>query len=396
MEITDIRCVRRTGTMHDYPDGIFQERILRPTDVYAEFREQGPERADADETGPREVSQVFVEVDTDAGITGIAGPVGRLPAAAVLEMADILVGQNALATEKVQDVLFGRWDDATSGVRLRGASAIDVALWDARGKYYDAPVHELLGGPTRTELPCYASMLGFSTDPEAVRERAAEYADRGFPAQKWFLRHGPGSGEEGKDANVAMVEAAREAVGEGYDLMFDAWRSWGLTYAMDMLDRLAPYDPRWLEQPLDKQHLDGFARLVREAPFPIAGGEHDATRWDFQDVLSAGALEVLQPEPFYTGGVTETDRICTLGSTHGVPVVPHGNSVPVTVQLVAAQPPTVCPYVEFLIQRNAANQFFFEERVWPEDGHVTVPDRPGLGVTIDDSAVESEEELAVL
>ncbi|MEF8907791.1 MAG: mandelate racemase/muconate lactonizing enzyme family protein [Haloarculaceae archaeon] len=393
MEITAIRCVRRRGTMYEYPDGTFTERILRPTDVYPEFRETGPERDDAGD-GPRDLSQVFVEVDTDAGVTGVAGPVADLTARAVLDVADVLVGLNALATAKVQDVLFGRWDDATAGTRLRAASAIDVALWDARGKHYGAPVHELLGGPTRTELPCYASMLGFSTDPDSVRERAAEYADRGFPAQKWFFRHGPGSGEDGKAENVAMAEAAREAVGDGDDLMFDAWRSWGMDYAMDMLDRLAPSDPRWLEQPLDKQYRDGYARLVREAPFPIAGGEHDATRWDFREVLSAGALEVLQPEPFYTGGVTETDRVCTLGSTHGVTVVPHGNSVPVNVQLVAAQPPSLCPYVEFLVQRNATNQFFFEETVWPEDGHVAVPDRPGIGVTIDDSVVESETELS--
>lgn len=143
-------------------------------------------------------------------------------------------------------------------------------------------------------------MLGFSTDPGSVRERATEYAERGFPAQKWFLRHGPGSGEDGKDANVAMAQAAREATGASYDLMFD---------------RLAPLDPRWLEQPLDKQRVDGYAALVREAPFPVAGGEHGATRWDFARLIEARALDVLQPEPFYTGGITETDRASAPPST---------------------------------------------------------------------------------
>ncbi len=156
-------------------------------------------------------------------------------------------------------------------------------------------------------------------------------------------------------------------------LMFDAWRSWGRDYTRDMLDRLAPLDPRWLEQPFDKQRVDGYATLVREAPFPIAGGEHGTTRWDSARLIEARALDVLQPEPFYTGGITETDRVCTLGSTHGVTVVPHGNSVPAIVQLVAAQPPSVCPYVEFLIQRNATNQFFSKRLCGPRTGTLPSP-----------------------
>ena len=395
MEITEIRCVRREGTVEEHPDGIFQERLARPTDVYEEFREGGQVNSLSGTDDPRELSQVFVEIDTDEGITGLSGPIDRLAAYAVLDVADTLVGQSPLATEKVLDVLYGRWDDANAGMRARGVSAIDVALWDVRGKYYDAPIYELLGGPTRTELPCYASMLGFSVEPEDVRERAAEYRDRGFPAQKWFFRHGPGSGREGMEKNVALAAAAREAVGEDYDLMFDAWRSWGTAYATAMIDRLAPYDPRWLEQPLDSQHVEGYARLSDAAPFPIAGGEHDVTRWDFQKLLAAGALDVLQPETFYTGGISELVKICTLGSTHDVPVFPHGNSAPTNVQVIAAQPPTVCPLVEFLIQRNAHYQHFFEEPVWPEEGTISVPDRPGLGISIDDSKVEAESEVTL-
>lgn len=112
-------------------------------------------------------------------------------------------------------------------------------------------------------------------------------------------------------------------------------------------------------------------------------------------MLASGALDVLQPETFYTGGISELVKICTLGSTHDVPVFPHGNSAPTNVQVIAAQPPTVCPLVEFLIQRNAHFQHFFEEPVWPEDGTISVPDRPGLGITIDDSKVEAESEVTL-
>lgn len=395
MEITDVRCVRREGTLADHPDGVFQERLARPTDVYEEFRNAGHRDDPRESDDPREITQIFVEIDTDEGITGLAGPVDRLWAYAVLEMADVIIEQNPLATEKILDLLYGLWGDGNEGVRARAVSAIDVALWDVRGKHYGAPVHELLGGPTRTELPCYASMLGFSVEPGAVRERAAEYQDRGFPAQKWFFRHGPGSGQEGVEKNLALVEAARDGTDEEYDLMFDAWRSWGTAYASDMIDRLAPYEPRWLEQAIDSQHVDQYARLADEAPFPIAGGEHDTTRWDFQKLLSANALDVLQPDTYYTGGITEMTKICTLGSTHDVPVFPHGHSVPANVQLIAAQPPAVCPLVEFLVQRNARYQFFFEDPVFPRDGHVEVPDRPGIGVSIDDSVVDRESAVTL-
>jgi len=406
MEITDVRCVQRQGTMSDVPEGFLEERLARPTDVYEEFRTVGaaPRREDDtdrdyhpyEEDGGFAVKQIFLEIDSDAGVTGLAGPLDRLWAYTVLDVADVLVGQNPLATERVLDVLYGHHGDATEGMHARAASAIDVALWDLRGKYYDAPVHELLGGPTRTELPAYASMLGFSVAPDDVRERAAEYAHRGFERQKWFFRHGPGSGTGGVEANLALVEAAREAVGDDYDLMFDAWRSWGFPYARDMIDRLAPYEPRWLEQPLDSQHVEKYATLAAEAPFPIAGGEQDKTRWRFHDILDAEALDVLQPDTYYAGGITEMGKICALGSAHEVPVVPHGHSVPANVQLVAAQPPSVCPLVEYLVQRNEGSQFFFETPVKPEDGVVEVPDRPGVGVSIDESKVEAEREVTLL
>jgi len=271
---------------------------------------------------------------------------------------------------------------------MHAVSAVDVALWDLRGKAAGDPIYRLLGGPVDRERPAYASMLGFSVEPDRVRERAAAFADRGYDAQKWFFRHGPGSGEEGRDHNEALVRAAREAVGDEHDLFFDAWSSWERNYALEMLDRLAPHGPDWLEEPVVPDKLDVYEELRAAAPFPIAGGEHEYTRWGAHELLSRGCVDVLQMDTMWAGGLTEMRHVCSVASVHDVPVIPHGHLVPANVHLIAAQPPDRCPLVEYLIKWNRINQHFFDDPVTPEEGTVTAPEAPGLGVEIDESTVE--------
>jgi L-alanine-DL-glutamate epimerase-like enolase superfamily enzyme len=343
--------------------------------------------------GEIEVSNVFLEIETDAGITGLAGPISDTIAFLSLKLEDLLVGRDPLETETLWDLMYKREVDGRKGERMMAISAVDCALWDIKGKHYDEPVHRLLGGPTRERLPAYASMFLYDTDPDAVRDRAAEIKERGYTAQKWFFQHGPGSGEEGKRKNLALAEAAREGAGEDHDLMFDCWMSWGRSYALDMVDRLAPYDPAWLEEPVMPDTIDSYADVCEAAPFPVAGGEHEYTRWGFHELLSRSAVDIAQPDTYWAGGVSELEKICTLCSVHDVPVVIHGFSVPTNVQVTAAQSPTVCPMVEYLPRLNMVTQFFFEEPVEPEGGSIPVPDDPGMGIRIDDSKVESETEL---
>lgn len=397
MEITAVRCVRREGTLSGV-DNFVQSRVARPLDVYDEFRDQsgfsvGDIGITEGEGGEIQVSSVFLEIETDAGITGLAGPIGETLAFLTLELEELLVGRDPLETEKHWDLMYRREVDGRKGERMMAISTIDCALWDIKGKHYREPVHRLLGGPTRTELPAYASMFLYDTDPTAVRERAADIEERGYSAQKWFFQHGPGSGEEGKRKNIALAEAAREGAGDDHDLMFDCWMSWGRSYALEMVDRLARYDPAWLEEPVSPDIIDSYADVREAADFPIAGGEHEYTRWGFQELLSRNAIDVAQPDTYWAGGVSELDKICTLCSVHDIPVVIHGFSVPTNVQVTAAQSPTVCPQVEYLPRLNAVTQFFFEDPVEPENGTVPVPDDSGMGIRIDDSKVESETEL---
>ena len=406
MEITDVRVEVLEGTMTGRdPDGFYEDRLAWPLDVYDEFREVSAEDAylrganefghhPYEEDGDLKVKQPFLFIDTDEGITGMSGPIGRHWVFQTLEFRDLLVGRDPRATQKLWDLMYRKEVHGRKGKTMMAISGIDVALWDLKGKYYDEPVYRLLGGPTRKELPAYASMLGFSAEPDDVRQRAAEFREKGFDHQKWFLRYGPGSGREGKEQNVAMVRAAREGAGEDCALMFDAWMSWDRSYALDIIPDLAPYEPRWVEEPVMPDKIDVQREIRDAAPFPIAGGEHEYTRWGLNEILSRNALDVVQPDTYWAGGITELMNICSLGTVHDVPVIPHGHSVPANVNLIAAQSPTTCPLVEYLYKWNEGLQFFFDEPVRPEDGTVTVPDRPGMGVAIDDSKVDARSAVA--
>jgi len=399
MQITDIRAEKISGIVEE-PIG-FEERLLMPLDVYDEFQtrefaETKPKEILPHEVdGERRLELTFLFVETDTGHQGIFGPLDRPQTGLALRLRDLLVGRDPLATEKLWDLMYRSEVHGRKGKTMQAISALDCALWDLKGKYYDEPLYRLLGGPTREEIPAYASMLGFSVEPEDVHERASEFKERGYEAQKWFFRHGPGSGKEGIKQNVALIEAARDAVGENYDLMFDCWMGWDRTYALEMIDRLEEFRPRWVEEPLQPDRMEQLAEVAQEAPFPIAGGEHEYTRWGIHEMLRRDALDVVQTDTYWAGGVSEMQHIFTLGSVHDVPVIPHGGSVPVNVHLSAAQPPSVTPMIEYLVLWNESKQYFFQDPHVPEDGSVTVDDRPGLGIELDESKIDERTEYEI-
>jgi len=402
MELTGYECVELTGTLEtDDPKRFYEDRLAVPLDVYEEFREVGPEylMGSDDVMTPYveddhvRVTQTYLRLETEEGVSGIAGPIDREWAGLVAPLAEFLLGRDALATEKLWDLLYRHEVHGRRGKTMKAISAIDCALWDLKGKYYDEPVYRLLGGPTRTEAPAYASTLGFSVEPEDVDRRAREVKAAGYDAQKWFFRHGPGSGREGIERNLALAEAARSAVGDDYDLMFDCWMSWDRSYAERMLPKLAAYDPRWLEEPVHPDRVDALVRIRDRSPFPIAGGEHEYTRWGIGDLLQRGALDVVQPDTFWAGGITELRRICAIASLHDVPVIPHGHSVSANLHVTAAQPPDATPLVEYLLRWNEGFQFFLDDPPVPEDGRLTLDDRPGLGIVLDDARIEERSVL---
>jgi L-rhamnonate dehydratase len=387
MKITAVRCYRAAGRC-DLET--YEERQVGMLDIYPEHAARA---ASARLQGGR-LTAYYVWIATDEGPEGFFGPIFQETALLVrTKLASYLVGADPLAYERIWDVLYRQDRHARKGYQMMAISAVDCALWDLRGKLLNLPVYRLLGGPTRERVECYASMLGNSLDPGLVRERAQEIVARGFKAQKWFFRYGPSAGLEGMERNVALVRTLREAVGPEHEIMFDCWMGWDATYTIRLLERIAEYRPRWIEEPVPPDRIADFVTIRRASRVPIATGEHEYTRWGFLQLLQADALDVIQADPDWCGGISELVKICALASAFGRPVVPHGHSVFAALHVVASQPPGTCPMVEFLLRSQPYSQHFHRRYLEPTDGTLSLPTAPGLGIEVDEAKVEEWVEL---
>jgi L-alanine-DL-glutamate epimerase-like enolase superfamily enzyme len=211
---------------------------------------------------------------------------------------------------------------------------------------------------------------------------------------KWFFRDGPADGREGMERNIGLVRSIRDAVGDDVDLMLDCWMSWDVPYTIKMSQLLLEYEPRWLEEPVQPDKIESYAEIRRRSDIPISGGEHEYTRWGIKQLLDAQAVDVLQPDIYWCGGITETLKICALASAYDVPVVPHGHSSNATAHLIASQPASLCPLQEFLLKWNVIHQWFLKTPLTPEGGLVTLPNTPGLGMDLDPAKIEEQRTLS--
>jgi L-rhamnonate dehydratase len=386
MKITDVTILRVSGryTGPHFPPGNRQTKSL---DIYPEFN------VESDTTvAERPISALYVEIQTDEGISGIFGPIEEPNAFTIRHvLRPLLLGRDPLANELLLDLMLRLDRHGRNGYFVTGVSSVDIALWDLKGKAWKQPVYRLLGGPTRPAVPAYASMLGFSTQPDAAAALAESQKVNGYTAQKWFFRYGPGDGAEGLAKNLAMAHAVREAVGTHYTLMFDAFWGWDLAYATEMVQKLEPIQPRWMEEPVAPERIGSLRRLREASSVPIATGEHVYTRWQTKELLVAEAVDVLQNDPDWTGGITEQVKICALASAFEIPVIAHGHSLLPALHVAAAQSPSTVPYVEFLLRYQEVKQFFQTEIYRPENGTVQLPQLPGLGLVLDEGKIEKRE-----
>ncbi|MFW6062471.1 MAG: enolase C-terminal domain-like protein [Planctomycetota bacterium] len=392
MQITDVQLIKLSGEV-DAEWTRSYARSAGPLDVYEEFRHREPEPAGAT-AHVRRIHSIYVEIHTDAGCTGRYGPIFAEQAFLIAtKLRGLLLGRDPLAGEALWDIAVRSDRHARAGQLMMAISSVDCALWDLRGRYFDVPVCRLLGGPTRPAVPAYASMLGHSLELESVREVANATAEAGYPAQKWFFRHGPGDGPRGRRANVQLAEELRLSLGEAYPLMFDCWMGWDLPYALDIADDLRALTPKWVEEPLAPAHVAAYARLKHETALPLAAGEHLYTRWDVKPYLDAEALDYIQADPDWTGGITELVKICSLAAVHGVPVIPHGHNVRAALHVVASRSPQICPMVEYLLKHIPRQELFHRDPIEPTDGVLAVPDAPGLGIEFDEAKIDQRDEL---
>jgi L-alanine-DL-glutamate epimerase-like enolase superfamily enzyme len=365
---------------------------------------------------------IVVEVHTDEGLTGIGETdLNAWVAQALIEapgtnsmdrgLRDTLLGVDPLDPVAAWESLYV----ATAMTGRRGAGvhalgALDMALWDIRGKAAGVPVWKLLSSADTPErLVPYASLLPRSNNadeliPNLVRDvRAA--ADSGFKAAKLeLLIGGPyGHREFGSDPALMTraVEEVRGAVGPDFTLMVDVGYAWASpSEALAVLDGWADLDVFFIETPLWSDDLDGMKKLVERSPVPVAAGEWLATRFEFEELLERTGLQVLQPDIGRVGGITEADRVCDLAGRSDRRIVPHGWKTGITVaataQLAAARPEV--QLFEFLPSEQAKSRLRRElvndEVQLGEEGTLSPPERPGLGIELNRDALEVMREAA--
>ena len=395
MRIRRVSCTAYRGTMED-PEVFWEERLVRPVDIYPQFQSEGPTFLPRSGQSSYELRSIFVHVDADDGTTGTAGPITEEQAFVIKKtMAPLLVGADPLATEQLWDILYRYCVHGRKGVEMMAISALDCALWDLKGRHFGVPVHVLLGGPTRTSIPAYASALGYSLELDAVRARARELVTQGFGATKWFPRHGPADGVMGLKKNLALASTLREAIGPDIDLMIDAWMSWDVPYTLRMARDLEEIAPRWIEEPVMPDKPQSYAEITRRIGNTIAvsGAEHEYTRWGIHQLMQLRAMQIYQPDTYWAGGITEMTKIAALASAYDVQLIPHGHSVPANANFSFAQPPALVPMLEYLLKWNILHQWFLKDPVHPAQGVVVPPTAPGLGMDLDQDKIESQEEL---
>lgn len=375
MKIEDISTFRLRGES-PIRKGFWEERLVRPVDIYERFRDMGPQTLGYEEV----FEQTFLEIATDEEGKGVFGPISPRVAMIIEEdLKPLILGEDPFAVEKNWDIMYRSQIHGRKGETMFAISAVDCALWDLIGKAKKEPVVKLLGGPVQEKVPAYASMLGFSLNPEDVVKRCQEYVDKGFTSMKWFFRHGPGSGLPGMEKNVELVKAVRDAVGYDVDLMLDCWNSWTVPYTIKMARKLERYEPAWLEEPVMPDDIDGYSELANRLEIPIAGGEHEYTRWGVRELLRRRAVDILQVDVTWGGGITELKKICALSSTEGIPLIPHAGWNEAAQSVTFSQPQNVCPMIEYLVKHSVIQQAFNREKLKPDRGFFHAPTQIGLG-----------------
>lgn len=332
-----------------------------------------------------DVRLCVVEIETADGLVGTGYAEDYSGATSVIverHLTRFLIGADARNRDKLWDQMYrSTLPYGRKGPAMFAISAVDTALWDLVGRGLGQPVYQLLGGRGRDEINLYASALHFVDEDRFVRE-ATEYVNRGFKAMKMRFRHGPADGRAGLKHNVEIVRLLRETVGESIDIMADAYMSWDLEYAQRMCRALAPYDLKWIEEPLMPDQIGDYATLRRDSPVPIAAGEHEATRYGFSQIIEAKALDIIQFDMGRVGGFSEARRVCTLAQAAGLPVFTHAYGLP-ALQLATNQ--TVIGMVEYFpvpVWEEIDEGQHYDGAPIPEGGKVALGEEPGLGATM--------------
>ena len=377
--ITDVRAfvLEQKGSGGDYHDRekghwLVDTLIATPMSAYPEYKQSRTS------FGINVMNSIVVEVEASDGTVGISAGQGGAPACYMIEkhFKRFIVGQDPRKLNQFWDQMFrsSRYYGG-KGVPLWAISAVDLALWDLLGLLRQEPVYQMIGGATRDQIELYCT---------GIRPDIAQQA--GFIGGKMPLPHGPSDRVEGLNANVKQFRDMRERVGPDFLLMADCWMALDVPYAVDLAYALQEVGIYWLEEALLPDDFDGHKLLKERVPWMRwTTGEHEYTRYGFRKLIESRAIDILQPDVMWCGGLTELLRISAMAAAYDIPIVPHGSGA-YSYHFVITQPH--CPFCEYLNTSADCSEFppvfgemFINEQV-PINGKIRPTDDPGWGLKL--------------
>ncbi len=346
--------------------------LNRPLDSYPQFRK--------DRTGAPNWKRIACIITAEDGTWGMGLTLYSAPVLSIINdhFATLLNGENCMAIEKLWDVM----TKATSpyggtGLASFAISAVDTALWDLKGKILQRPVYELLGGPQKDKIFCYAS--GFDTE---------WYMELGFKAMKLFTPWGPHDGLDGLKKIEELVAATRALIGDQVELSLDCWLSQDVEHLVRLAAMLRPYNLKWLEDYLPFDDLAGYHEVRRRLPWQtLAAGEHWYMPKTFAMAINDRSVDILQPDVLWAGGITAGVKICHMAEAAGVSIIAHaGMNYPYGQHLSFALPAVA--WGERSESVSPPGVPLDEMSLLPgtpaiKDGYLIPSDAPGFGLEVD-------------
>ncbi|MEH7224705.1 galactonate dehydratase [Bacillus sp. JJ1566] len=342
---------------------------------------------------------LFLKIDTDEGISGWGEPIleGRADTvkACVQEISDYLVGKDPFMIEDHWQVLYRGGFYRGGPILMSAISGIEQALWDIKGKYYQIPVYEMLGGKAREKIRVYSWIGG--DRPTDVAKAAKEKAAAGFTAIKMNATEEMDyiDTHTKVEAAVQRIAAVREAVGKEFGIALDFHGRVHKSMAKILVKELEPFRPMFIEEPVLPENNEALREIARHTVCPIATGERQYSRWGFKQLLMDGYVDIIQPDLSHAGGILECKKIAAMAEAFDVAVAPHCPLGPIALassfQLDACTPNVVIQEQSLGIHYNQGSDlldYLTDPTVFKyTNGFVEIPEGPGLGIDVNEEAV---------
>lgn len=342
---------------------------------------------------------LFLKIETDTGLIGWGEPIveGRAATvkAAVDELMEMVIGKNPLHIEDHWNTMYRGGFYRGGPVLMSAISGIDQALWDIKGKYYNAPIFDLIGGKTRDTIQVYKGINGDT--PEELRKEARALANSGYKSLK--MGNAPQfqmiDSYARVDELIAGVDAVRTELGKKFGIAIDLHGRVSKGMAKHVVKALEPYRMMFIEEPVLPENIEALRDIVKHTSVPIATGERMFSRWDFKELLAKGYVDIIQPDVSHAGGITEGKKIMSMAEAYDVAGALHCPLGPIA--LAACFQLDACCYNAFIQEQvvgvhyhvnNNMMDYLDDKEVFKfKDGYVEIPMGPGLGIDINEDKV---------